>query len=61
MHSQMRRKTGKSFKNQKDEDWDDWPLQKKKKNDPERKRRYKQNLRRVIDDGDYEELEDFYK
>jgi hypothetical protein len=59
----MKPKTGKTFKKDKSELWDDELSSQntKRKNAFESKRRFKQKLRRVIDDGDYDELEEHYQ
>ena len=59
MRSQMKRKAGKASK-QYNDDWgdsEDRPVRKTEY----KKRRFKQTLRKAIDNGDYDELEDFYR
>lgn len=61
--SRMKQKTGKKFKrkNYRD-DYTDDPIESvsKKKIFSERKRRFKQNIMRAIDNEDYDDLEEYY-
>jgi len=59
MRSQMKRKAGKAVK-QYDDDWGDSEGRPVKKTEY-KKRRFKQTLRKAVDNGDYDELEDFYR
>lgn len=58
MHSQIKQKTGKSQRRQDYDDWENKP--KRIKSTVSEKRRWKQNLKKVIYDGDYDEFEEFY-
>lgn len=61
--SRMKQQTGKKFKSKKHKDnYADDPIESvsKKKILSERKRRFKQNIMRAIDNEDYDDLEDYY-
>lgn len=62
-HSQVKQKTGKTFRrNNYDEGYGDSQIESvsKKQIISEKQRRFKQNFKRMIDNGDYDELEEFY-
>ena len=58
MHSQIKQKTGKSQRHKEYDEWEDKP--KKNKSTVSEKRRWKQNLKKVLYNGDYDEFEEFY-
>ena len=63
-HSQTKQKTGKTYRRKNwDDEYGDNTIESisKKQVFTERKRRFKQNIKRAIDYGDYEEIEDFYE
>ena len=62
--SQTKHKTGKTYRRKNwNDDYSENTIESvsKKQVLSERKRRFKQNIKRAIQDGDYEELEDFYE
>lgn len=63
-HSQTKQKTGKTYRRKNwNDDYSDNTIDgvSKKQILSERKRRFKQNIKRAIQDGEYEDLEDFYE
>ena len=62
--SQTKQKTGKSYRRKDwNDDYGDNTIENvsKKQILSERKRRFKQNIKRAIQDGDYDDLEYFYE
>ena len=61
--SQTRQRTGKTFKNKNwNDDYADESISKhaKKPIISEHRRKFKQNIKRIIDDGNYDEIEEYF-